>query len=99
MLNSYYMEIRFIKAVQFTRLLKAGGRLREFNFRKINSPDSELFTVNVCDDRGERILFQMQKDGSNWRFCTQQLPPWVSQHEGQLSYAIEDELEHPTPLY
>jgi hypothetical protein len=41
----------------------------------------------------------MQKNGGDWRFCTQQLPSWVSQHEGQLSYAIEDELEHPTPLY
>jgi hypothetical protein len=92
------MEIRFIKAVQFTRLLKAGGRLREFNFRKINSPDTNLFTVNVCDDRGERILFHMQKDSNDWRFCTQQLPAWVGQLESQLSYSIEDELAHPTPL-
>jgi hypothetical protein len=92
------MEIRFVRAVQFTRLLKAGGRLREFNFRKINvDPNRELFSVNVCDDRGERIFFNMQKDQNDWRFGSNPLPAWISQQENQLHAAIEDELQHPLP--
>lgn len=86
------MEMRFVKAVQFTKLIKAGGRLREFNFRKINNKDTELFTVNVCDDRGERILFHMLKDQNDWRLGSQQLPAWIGQQESQLNSAIEDEL-------
>jgi len=29
------MQIQFIKNIQFTRLIKADGHLREFNFRKL----------------------------------------------------------------
>lgn len=86
------MEIRFVRAVQFTCLLKAGGRLREFNFRKMNTPEGEVFSVNVCDDRGERILFQMQKDQDYWKFRQQQLPGWVNQQEQKLHEIIEEEL-------
>jgi hypothetical protein len=90
------MEIRFVKAVQFTRLLKAGGRLREFNFRKVNNnPNKELFSVDVCDDRGERVFFNMQKEQNDWRFgLSAILPAWISQQEDQLSAAIEDELHN-----
>ena len=88
------MEMRFVKAIQFTRLIKAGGRLREFNFRKLNDKEHELFTVNVCDDRGERILFQMEKDQNDWRVGWQQVPAWIGQQESQLNSAIEDELKN-----
>jgi hypothetical protein len=90
------MEIRFVKAVQFTRLVKAGGRLREFNFRKITSnPNIEMFSVDVCDDRGERVFFKMQKEQNDWRFGSNpMLPAWISQHENQLNAAIEEELHH-----
>jgi hypothetical protein len=93
------MEIKFVRAVQFTHLLKAGGRLREFNFRKINNdPNRELFSVNVCDDRGERIFFTMQKEQNDWRFgTTSPLPAWISQQETQLHTAIEEELQNPMP--
>lgn len=91
-----HMEIRFVKAVQFTRLLKAGGRLREFNFRKVNTPGLELFSVNVVDDRGERILFQMLKEQNDWRLGPQQVPAWVGQQENRLSEAIEEELHQPS---
>jgi hypothetical protein len=88
------MDIRFIKAVQFTSLIKAHGRLREFNFRRANTPEGELFSVNVVDDRGERILFRMQKDNNNWRFINQQLPVWVLEQEDKLHQLIEDELQN-----
>jgi hypothetical protein len=93
------MEMRFVKTVQFTRLVKAGGRLREFNFRKVNKPDNEFFAVNVVDDRGDRIFFNMQKDQSGWKFSSSVIPAWIGQQEDQLSKAIEDELHNPTPPF
>lgn len=85
------MEMRFIRAVQFTRLLKANGRLREFNFRRGKSPDGYVFYVNVCDDRGDRILFHMEKNGEKWQLAQQLLPPWVLQQENKLHDLIEEE--------
>jgi hypothetical protein len=79
--------------VQFTRLLKAEGRLREFNFRKVKSPDEEYFHVNVCNERGERICFSMQKNETDWRIIPDKLPEWISQNEMNLNEAIEEELQ------
>ena len=47
------MILEFTKNIHFTRLIKAAGRLREFNFRKL--PD-HLFHVDVSDERGNRII-------------------------------------------
>lgn len=90
------MEIRFVKAVQFTRLIKAGGRLREFNFRKINSPGVELFNINVCDDRGDRIIFMMKKEQNDWHLETQGVPAWIVQNESEFHNVIEEELHNKT---
>ena len=61
------MHIQFTKNIQFTRLLKADGRLKEFNFRKINGIKEGMFTVDVSDDRGNRIIFRMQKEDNGWK--------------------------------
>ncbi len=93
-LNTAPMQIHFTKVVHFTRLIKAGGRLREFNFRKINSLEQETFTVDTVDDRGNRILLRMQKDNSNhWTIVQQVLPRWIPENEDKLHEAIEDELQ------
>ena len=47
--------------IKFKKLIKEDGRLREFNFRKVNGIREELFTVEVSDDRGNRIMFKMHK--------------------------------------
>jgi hypothetical protein len=89
------MQIRFIKNIQFTKVLKAEGRMREFNFRKPNGREQALCTVDVSDDRGHRIIFNMQKeDNSNWRIVTQPLPAWIIQLETKLSELIEEELRN-----
>ena len=84
--------MHFNKMVQFSLLVKAGDRLREFNFKKMRHPDEELFAVNVCDERGERIFFNMQKKEANWKIVPASLPGWVSQYENNLQQAIEKEL-------
>lgn len=88
------MQIRFIKNIQFTRVLKAEGRMREFNFRKPNGREQALATVDVSDDRGHRIVFNMQKEDSSWKIVPQALPPWIIQLESKLSELIEEELSN-----
>ncbi len=86
------MHLEFVRMVQFTRLVKADGRLREFNFRKVKSPEEELFDVNVCNDRGDRIIFSMQKKEDAWRIIPGQLPQWILQNENSLDESIKNEL-------
>ena len=88
------MQIKFTRNIQFTRLLKAEGRLREFNFRKQNGLQEGLFTVDVVDDRGNRILFRMQKEETGWKIVQQPLPEWIWKNETNLNDLIEEELKN-----
>lgn len=88
------MRIQFVKNIHFTRLLKINGRLREFNFRKLKDAEHDLFSVDVCDDRGNRIMFRMQKENSSYKIVPQPLPEWVLDNEANLSELIEDELRN-----
>jgi len=87
------MIIQFNRNIQFTKLLKVEGRLREFNFRKVNGLHEELFTVDVSDDRGNRIMFKMRKDGNDWVIVTDHpIPEWVRGSSSRYNEAIEEEL-------
>ena len=87
------MEFRFIKNIQFTRLVKAEGRLREFNFRKFTGENSEIFfSVDVVDDRGNRILFRMRREDDRWKILPDQLPAWIYNNENNFNSLIEEEL-------
>ena len=86
--------MQFVRMIQFTRLVKAEGRLREFNFRKLRGPEEQLFSVNVCNDRGDRILFNMEKKDNGWRILGVELPKWILQNENTLHEVIEDELQN-----
>lgn len=89
------MRIQFIKNVHFTRLVKINGRsVKEFNFRKINGGE-ELFSVDVSDDRGNRIMFQMNKEGNIWHIIeAEQLPAWITTNETRLHELIEEEIKN-----
>jgi hypothetical protein len=87
------MHLQFIKNIQFTRLVKAEGRLREFNFRKSNGLQEGLFTVDVSDDRGNRIVFHMQKEEGVWKINKQQhMPAWIWENENGFHTLIEEEM-------
>ena len=87
------MNSSVIKNIQFTRLAKATGRLREFNFRKIAGAPEETFHVYVSDDRGNRIIFKMLKDDSGaWKIANAGLPEWIQESEKQLNELIQEEL-------
>ena len=86
------MQIQFIRAVQFSLLIKLDGRLREFNFRKIRNSKVDTFSVNVCNERGDRIFFDMKKLDSSWDFTPSNLPGWIEQNKKVIRQAVEDEL-------
>jgi hypothetical protein len=86
------MHLQFHRMIQFTCLLKAGDRQREFNFRKLRNTGKEEFTVNVCDERGNRYFFTMEKKDNNWRIIEEAVPSWISQSEKGLNDLIEKEL-------
>ena len=90
------MHTQFKKNIHVTRLMKADGRLREFNFRRLNGPNGDsIFTIDVSDDRGNRILFRMQKENNVWKIADQQLlPTWIMENEGRFNEQIEEELRN-----
>jgi hypothetical protein len=90
------MQMQFVKNIQFTRLIKADGRLREFNFRKMILLNETLFSIDVVDDRGNRIMFRMRKHDNEWQIIPQPLPAWVHQQEKVLSDMISEELNAQT---
>jgi hypothetical protein len=50
--------------------------------------------VDVPDDRGNRIVFKMNKeDGNHWRLDQTNLPMWVVDSEKKLDELIEEELK------
>lgn len=91
------MQILFTKVIHFTRLVKAGGRLREFNLRKLKQiADKAIFSIDTVDDRGNRIIFRMEKDGAGpWHLVAgdQPLPSWIAEVEIKLGETIEEELQ------
>jgi hypothetical protein len=89
-----HSPIQNFKNIQFSKLVKTEGRLREFNFRKSNNNGITLFFVDVTDDRSNRIAFQMQKDNEAWKIQAQLLPDWILKNENVLHGFIEDELKY-----
>jgi len=87
------MKLKFEKNIQFTRTIKADNRLREFYFRKLGGIQEGIFTIDVVDDRGNRIMFKMQKTDNIWKIVNQPLPDWVIKSEKTFHELIEEELQ------
>lgn len=91
-INLNRMNIQFKKNIQFTKIVKAEGRLREFNFRKLGGINEGFFTVDVVDDRGNRIMFRMQKEDNQWKIVEKNLPSWIISSEQEFHNLIEESL-------
>lgn len=87
------MQLEFVKAVQFSLVVKAGGRLREFNFRKLKDSSPEKFSVDVCNERGDRILFDLQKPQNDWEISGSLLPRWIVENESRIREAVNEEMK------
>lgn len=87
------MNFNFVRNVHFTKLVKTADRLREFNFRMLPGTSNSSIHVDVPDDRGNRIMFRMNRqDGNQWRIEQKQLPNWILENEKKLNDLIEEEL-------
>ena len=75
----------------FSKVIKAGERLREFNFRQTTANDEARYSVDVPDDKGNRVMFSMYKNTEGqWKTAAQLLPLWVNEAENALADAIEE---------
>jgi hypothetical protein len=74
------------KHIQFSRIIKAGGRLKEFNFLKLFNTEKPTYYVDVSvpDEGGKRYFFSLFNDGKIWKICGEGLPEWLLQVEAML---------------
>lgn len=81
-----------VKNIQFTKLYKVDGYLKEFNFRKSNATPQGRFSVDTVDARGNRIMFFMDKeDAADWKINQrEELPAWIIEQEPNLREAIAE---------
>jgi len=78
----------------FSKIIKAGDRLREFNFRQSSPKDKSRFTIDVPDQKGNRIMFSIFKnEQGEWKLSEQLIPGWVHEAEQDLAAAIEEHQE------
>jgi hypothetical protein len=87
------MESTFIKNIQFTKLIKVNGKLKEFNFRKPNSKRDGLFTVDVINESATRIIFKMELHENKWTINDNELPSWILENETAFHEIIEEEFK------
>lgn len=86
------MKLVAVKNIQFSKLIKINGRLKEFNFRKPNRNDNSNFTVDVLDERGDRIIFHMEKVDEKWTIVQGEIPSWIHGKEDELNEEIMKDL-------
>lgn len=78
----------------FSKLIKAGDKLREFNFRQTSLNDDSRYSVDVPDDKGQRIMFSIYRNAdAEWKVAAQLMPMWVHNAEQDLATAIEEHKE------
>ena len=68
-----------IRNIQFTVLIKAGGLLREFNFRKSAGHVGSLFTIDVADTKGDRHYLMFRLEDNQWILKTNEIPDWIKE--------------------
>jgi len=86
------MNFKVKRNLQFTKLIKAEGRLREFNFTRLTGLMEGIFSLDMVDDRGNRIIFQMKQNPDGWQIREIELPEWITANKPQLQQFIEEEL-------
>jgi hypothetical protein len=87
----YICIMAVLKNVQFSKLIKAEGRLREFNFRKSNGIAGAVYHVDVSDDRGNRYYLTLLSVDNVWTVQEENLPPWIVEAVPQFNPAIQEQ--------
>ena len=76
------------KNIQFTNLIKAGGRLREFNFRRSQGSIGPMFTVDVADEKGERRYLVFRQEDKRWKLEGNKPEAWIEEVIPQILKAM-----------
>lgn len=85
--------------IYFSKVIKAGERQREFNFRQYQRLDTNSYAIDVPDDKGRRISFFVNKDADGlWKTVGEELPTWILAVETELNEAILEHLLTLTPV-
>lgn len=75
----------------FSKLIKAGEHVREFNFKLASSKDDTCYVVDVPDDKGTRMVFNAYRNpNGEWKVDAQTMPQWIHEAEPALGEAIEE---------
>jgi hypothetical protein len=82
--------LTIMKNIHFTRLIKAGSSVKEFNFRKLSYAKVPTFHVDVTDDRANRLVFTLQKLEDSWVMSPLNLPQWVKDAQNSLQEIVDD---------
>ena len=77
-----------LKNIRFTRLFKADGRLREFNFRKSEGIKEPRFTIEVAREIGERQYLFFRFTNQHWILENKKLVPWIEEILPQIEEVI-----------
>jgi hypothetical protein len=80
--------MEFKKNIAFTSLIRVGGRLSEFNFRKRGEAD---YDVDTSDERGNRLFLKVQLQSSDWKITNTGLPAWLMKCEEEIGEVIRNE--------
>jgi hypothetical protein len=78
------------KNIQFTNLIKAGGRLHEFNFRRSEGTEGPLFTVDVADQNGSRHYIIFRFSDKQWILKSKIIPAWIEEVIPQIQHRIDE---------
>jgi hypothetical protein len=78
----------------FSKIIKAGARQREFNFRQLAAGARLRYHVDVNDDKGNRLVFKLEKDTDGvWKTAEpDNLPEWIYSAESTLGSSIDEHL-------
>lgn len=78
-----------LRNIQFTKLIKTGGSLREFNFRKNQGKDSPMFIVDVAEQKDERQYLFFRQEEKRWVLEKRNLIAWIEDALPEIEKAIE----------
>jgi hypothetical protein len=97
--RALYQPCKTMMNIYFSKVIKAGERQREFNFRQLHSEAQESYSVDVPDDKGNRVIFSMSRnEDGQWNMSAQTLPSWILHAEPALGQAIEENTPEQVPV-
>ena len=84
--------------ITFSKLIKLDNRQWEVNFRKLPSVPYQ-FHADTATLQGERIQFNIYRDGNSWKISGRDLPVLFTEQCEKLGTAIENGLQEYYPDY